>query len=52
MFSLTVLDHIRLDSEHVAQNYTIHARAADRLARLSFAVRMAMAVLLAAATAA
>ena len=52
MFSLTVLDHIRLDSEHVAQNYTIHARAADRLARLAFGFRMLMAVLLAAAAAA
>jgi len=52
MFSLTVIDHVRLDSEHVAQNYTIHAGAADRLARLAFVFRMAMAVLLAAATAA
>jgi hypothetical protein len=52
MFSLTVIDHVRLDSEHVAQNYTIHARAADRFAALAFGFRMAMALLLAAATAA
>jgi len=52
MFSLTVIDHVRLDSEHVAQNYTIHARAADRLARLSFGFRMSMALILAAAAAA
>jgi hypothetical protein len=52
MFSLTVIDHVRLDSEHVARNYTIHARAADRLAGLAFGVRMAMALLLATATAA
>ena len=52
MFSLTVIDHVRLDSEHVAQNYTIHARAADRLSRLAFGFRVGMAVLLAAATAA
>ncbi|HEY7288230.1 MAG TPA: SLATT domain-containing protein [Vicinamibacterales bacterium] len=50
MFSLTVIDHVRLDSEHVAQNYTIHARAADRLAGLAFGFRIAMAVLLAFAT--
>ena len=47
MFSLTVLDCIRLDSEHVAQNYMVHARAADRFATLAFAARLAMAVVLA-----
>jgi len=52
MFSLTVIDHVRLDSEHVAQNYTIHARAADRLSQLSFWFRMSMALLLTAAAAA
>jgi conflict system pore-forming effector with SLATT domain len=52
MFSLTVLDHVRLDCEHAAQNYTVHARAADRFATLAFVVRMVMATLLAAATAA
>jgi hypothetical protein len=52
MFSLTVIDHVRLDCEHAAQNYTVHARAADRFATLAFAVRMIMAMLLAAAAAA
>src|SRR5262249_40168336 len=52
MFSLTVIDHVRLDCEHVARNYTMHARAADRFASLAFIVRMVMAVLLAAAAAA
>jgi hypothetical protein len=52
MFSLTVLDHVRLDSEHVARNYTVHARAADRLASAAFAFRITMSVLLAAAAAA
>ena len=52
MFSLTVLDHVRLDSEHCARNYTVHARAADRLASAAFTSRIAMAVLLAVASAA
>jgi hypothetical protein len=52
MFSLTVIDHVRLDCEHVARNYTIHARAADRFASAAFVVRMIMATLLAAAAAA
>jgi SMODS and SLOG-associating 2TM effector domain family 4 len=51
MFSLTVLDHVRLDSEHAARNYMVHARAADRLASAAFAVRVAVAVLLAIAAA-
>lgn len=50
MFSLTVLDHVRLDSEHAARNYTVHARAADRLATAAFAFRLVLAVLLAIAT--
>jgi len=52
MFSLTVLDHVRLDSEHLAQNYTVHARAADRLATAAFASRIVMAILMALASAA
>jgi len=47
MFSLTVLDHVRLDSEHAARNYTVHARAADRLATAAFVARLLMAALLA-----
>ena len=52
MFSLTVIDHVRLDSEHVARNYMVHARAADRWATAAFVSRVTMVVLLAAAAAA
>ncbi len=52
MFSLSVVDHLRLDSEHTDQNYTIHAEAAERFARLAMVARLAIASLLAAATAA
>ena len=52
MFALTVIDHVRLDSEHVARNYMVHARAADRWATAAFASRVAMVVLLAAASSA
>jgi hypothetical protein len=50
MFSLTVVDHVRLDSDHIAQNYTIHARAAERTVRLVFACRVVIVVLLSVAT--
>ena len=50
MFSLTVVDHVRLDSEHVAQNYTVHARSAERIVRIVFALRLVIAALLTAAT--
>jgi SMODS and SLOG-associating 2TM effector domain family 4 len=50
MFSLTVVDHVRLDSEHVAQNYTVHARSAERIVRIVFALRLGIAALLTAAT--
>ena len=49
MFTLSVVDHVRLDSDHVAQNYTVHARAAERIVRIVFASRVAIGVLLAAA---
>jgi hypothetical protein len=52
MFSLMVSDHVRLDAEHVAQNYAVHARAAERLVRFAFAAKVVMALLLALATAA
>lgn len=47
MFSLTVVDHVRLDSEQIAQNYTVHARAAERLVSLVFASRIVIVTLLA-----
>ncbi len=50
MFALTVIDHLRLDSEHVEQNYTVHARAAERIARLVFSSRIVITALLVAAS--
>jgi SMODS and SLOG-associating 2TM effector domain family 4 len=47
MFSLSVVDHIRLDFGHVAQNYTVHAEAAERLAGHILKVRIAILVLVA-----
>jgi SMODS and SLOG-associating 2TM effector domain family 4 len=52
MFSLTVVDHLRLDSEQTAQNYTVHARAAERIVGFVFAGRIVITALLAIATAA
>jgi conflict system pore-forming effector with SLATT domain len=52
MFSLTIVDHIRLDSDHVTQNYIVHARAAERLVGAAFAFRIVIVALLAIATAA
>jgi hypothetical protein len=47
MFSLKIIDHIRLDAERVAQNYTVHATAAGRIARLITAFRVGVVALLA-----
>lgn len=52
MFSLTVVDHVRLDSEQAARNYTVHARAAERIASLGFISRMVITGLLAISTSA
>lgn len=52
MFSLTVIDHVRLDSERVAQNYTVHAAAAERIVRMITVFRISLVVLLAAAASA
>ena len=52
MFTLTVTDHVRLDSEHVARNYTVHAQAAQRLAKAALSARMALVALLVVAAAA
>jgi conflict system pore-forming effector with SLATT domain len=49
MFSLKTIDHVRLDSERVAENYTVHAAAAERIARLITAFRITMVLLLAVA---
>ena len=50
MFSLTVVDHVRLDSDHIAKNYTVHARAAERIVGIVYACRIGIAALLAVAT--
>jgi hypothetical protein len=52
MFLLNVIDHVRLDSEQIAQNYTVHARAAERIAGVVFTSRIVITALLAVATAA
>jgi Na+-transporting NADH:ubiquinone oxidoreductase subunit NqrE len=52
MFSLTIVDHIRLDSDHVAQNYMVHARGAERLVAAAFGFRIVIVSLLALAVAA
>lgn len=52
MFSLKIIDHVRLDSERVAQNYTVHAAAAERIARLITAFKIVVVVLLAVAASA
>ena len=51
MFSVTTLDLVRLDSDHAAQNYMVHARAAERLAAAAFWFRIAVVALLTVATA-
>ena len=52
MFSLKIVDHVRLDSERVAQNYTVHAAAAERIVRLITVFRIGIVALLAFAAAA
>jgi len=47
MFSLKIIDHVRLDSERVAQNYTVHAAAAERAVRVIRVFRIGIAALLA-----
>jgi hypothetical protein len=46
MFNLTIVDHIRLSFGHVAQNYTRHAQAADRLAGVALNARLTILILL------
>jgi|SRR5579872_818564 len=51
MFALSVIDQVRLESEQAARNYTVHARAAERIASLVFRTRIAITALLTVATA-
>jgi SMODS and SLOG-associating 2TM effector domain family 4 len=52
MFAVSVVDQVRLSFGHVVQNYTLHARKAERLAALGLKVRLAVLALLALATSA
>ena len=47
MFSLTIVDHVRLDSEQVDKNYMVHARSAERMVRAVFACRIGIIALIA-----
>ena len=51
MFSLTIVDHVRLDSEQVDKNYMVHAQSAERLVRAVFACRIGVIAILAVAAA-
>src|SRR5688500_12973691 len=46
MFGLSIVDHIRMEFGHAAQNYTVHAEAAERLAGLVMKLRVTMLTLL------
>ena len=46
MFGLSIVDHIRMEFGHTAQNYTVHAEAAERLAGLVMKLRVTMLMLL------
>jgi hypothetical protein len=46
MFCLSVVDHVRLNFGQTAQNYTVHAEAAERLAGYAFKARLTILALL------
>src|SRR5262249_35501986 len=46
MFSLKIIDHVRLESERVTQNYTVHAAAAERIVFGITVFRVGLVVLL------
>jgi hypothetical protein len=50
MFSLSVVEHLRLNFGLVVQNYTAHARAAERLASVAFKAKLLILALFALAT--
>jgi hypothetical protein len=50
MFSVSVVDHVRLNFGHVIRNYTVHARAAERMAALALKLRITVLALLGLAT--
>jgi SMODS and SLOG-associating 2TM effector domain family 4 len=47
MFRISVVDHIRLNSDRASQNYTLHANAAERLAVTTVRFRIGVLILLA-----
>jgi SMODS and SLOG-associating 2TM effector domain family 4 len=47
MFRISVVDHIRLNFDRTSQNYTLHAKAAERLAVTTARVRIGVLILLA-----
>ena len=47
MFRISVVDHIRLNFDRTSQNYTLHARAAERLAVTTARIRIGVLILLA-----
>ena len=47
MFRISVVDHIRLNFDRTSQNYTLHAKAAERLAVTTARIRVGVLILLA-----
>jgi SMODS and SLOG-associating 2TM effector domain family 4 len=45
MFGLSIVDHVRLNLARTTENYTVHARAAERLARLTTRIRISVLAL-------
>jgi hypothetical protein len=52
MFSLSIVDHVRLNLTRTGENYTVHARAAERLAGLTSRIRISVLALILVAAAA
>jgi hypothetical protein len=52
MFGLNTVDHVRLNLARSAENYTVHARAAERLAALTSRLKMGVLFLILTAAAA
>ncbi len=52
MFGLGIVDHVRLNLTRTGENYTVHARAAERLAGLTSRIRIGVLALILVAAAA
>jgi len=46
MFGLNIVDHVRLNLTRASDNYTVHAKAAERLAAITWYTRLAVLALL------